>query len=212
MDDDWNALEGCDAMKICILMGSYRETGNTATLLIPFIQEIERLGGVIENINLSKRQIEPCTACWTCQDVFEEPGCSKHDDMEGIFQSVLSSDCVVFATPIYSWYCTPVLKAVLDRLVYSMNKYYGETEGPCLWEGKPCAVITTCGYEIEYGSGVFEEGIKRYAEHSRLKYIGKLAVRDIDGRPDFKTESAVNAARTFARTVIHGLAPSTHVR
>jgi len=29
------------------------------------------------------------------------------------------------------------MKAVLDRLVYGMNKYYGREKGPSLWEGKP---------------------------------------------------------------------------
>lgn len=37
------------------------------------------------------------------------------------------------ATPIYSWYCTPPMKALLDRLVYGMNKYYGDEKGPSLW-------------------------------------------------------------------------------
>jgi len=34
-------------------------------------------------------------------------------------------DLLVLASPIYSWYCSPPMKAVLDRLVYGMNKYYG---------------------------------------------------------------------------------------
>ena len=28
------------------------------------------------------------------------------------------------------------MKAVLDRLVYGMNKYYGEQKRPALWAGK----------------------------------------------------------------------------
>ncbi len=93
------------------------------------------------------------------------------------------------------------MKAVLDRLVYGLNKYYGETKGPCLWEGKKCALVTTCGYEIEDGAGVFEEGLKRYSKHSNLHYLGKLAVRDVDGKDYFKNESAVEAARMFANKV-----------
>lgn len=52
------------------------------------------------------------------------------------------------------------MKSVMDRLVYGMNKYYGDLEGPYLWEGKKRALITTCGYEIEVGTGVFEEGLR----------------------------------------------------
>lgn len=189
-------------MRICLLMGSYRETGNTATLLRPFLEELAAGGAEVEYIDVSSRHIEPCTACWTCQDVFEQPGCPKRDDFDTVAEAVLRSDCIVLATPIYSWYCTPALKALLDRLVYSMNKYYGKTPGPCLWEGKSCAIVTTCGYGIEYGAGVFEEGIKRFARHSRLLYLGMLAVRDIDGRDYFRNETASTAAREFARYLI----------
>ena len=185
-------------MKITILMGSYRAAGNTATLLRPFVDELERLGAVVECLPVARMRIEPCTACWQCQDRFDEPGCPKADDMGTIFASVISCDCLVFATPVYSWYCTPALKAVMDRLVYGMNKYYGESQGPCLWEGKALALVTTCGYDIEHGAGVLEEGIRRYAAHSRLRYLGKLAVRDVDGIGCFTSEAAVGQARAFA--------------
>ncbi len=41
-----------------------------------------------------------------------------------IFDKVRAT-LIVLATPIYSWYCTPPMKALLDRLVYGMDKYYG---------------------------------------------------------------------------------------
>lgn len=49
-------------------------------------------------------------------------------------------------------------------------------KGPCLWENKKPGHIITCGYDIEYGAGIFEEGIKRYAELSMLRYSGKIAM------------------------------------
>jgi multimeric flavodoxin WrbA len=192
-------------MRICILFGSLRENSNTGLLVQPFIAELERLGAAIDFITLKDKNIEPCTACWTCQNIFEEPGCPKNDDMKIVFEAVLKSDCIIFASPIYSWYCTPPMKAVMDRLVYGMNKYYGDTEGPCLWEGKKCALVTTCGYEIEEGAGVFEEGLRRYSKHSNLHYLGKLAVQDIDGKSYFQNESAVNAAKEFAVKVYDSL-------
>lgn len=41
-------------------------------------------------------------------------------------EKVLASDLIVLATPIYSWYCTPPMKAIMDRLVYGLCKYYGD--------------------------------------------------------------------------------------
>ncbi len=192
-------------MRICILFGSLRNNSNTALLLQPFMDELKGLGTEVDILTIKDMHIEPCTACWTCQNVFEGPGCPKNDDMNKIYESVLKSDCIIFASPIYSWYCTPPMKAVMDRLVYGMNKYYGDTEGPCLWEGKKCALVTTCGYEIEAGAGVFEEGLRRYCKHSNLHYLGKLAARDIDGKSYFKSETVVNSARDFANKVYNSL-------
>ena len=191
-------------MRICILFGSLRSNSNTGLLLKPFMEEMEDLGVEIDYITLRDKHIEPCTGCWTCQNIFKEPGCPKEDDMIDIYEGVLRADCIIFATPIYSWYCTPPMKAVMDRLVYGMNKYYGDLEGPCLWEGKSCGLITTCGYEIEEGAGVFEEGLRRYTRHSKLHYIGKLAVRD-RGKKYFRSRSAVEAARKFARRIFESL-------
>ena len=56
--------------------------------------------------------------------------------MEEIFRRVLACEVLVLATPIYSWYCTPPMKAVLDRLVYGMNKYYGEKKAPPCGRGR----------------------------------------------------------------------------
>lgn len=44
--------------------------------------------------------------------------------------SILASDKIILAAPIYSWSCPAPMKALLDRLVYGMNKYYGDEKGP----------------------------------------------------------------------------------
>jgi multimeric flavodoxin WrbA len=191
-------------MKICILFGSLRDNSNTGLLLQPFTTELKRLGAEVDYITLKDLNIEPCTACGTCQNIFEEPGCPKRDDMKRIYESVLKSDCIIFASPIYSWYCTTPMKSVLDRLVYGMNKYYGVTKGPCLWEGKKCAMVTTCGYKIEDGVGIFEEGLKKYSKHSKLQYLGKLAARDKGDKAHFISEAVVQEAKEFAAKIYNG--------
>ena len=192
-------------MKVSILFGSLRNNSNNKLLLQPFITELQNNNVEVDFLTLKDMHIEPCTACWRCQDIFNKPGCPKKDDMEIIYSSVLEADCIVFASPIYSWYCTPPLKAVMDRLVYGLNKYYGTEPGPCLWKNKKLALVTTCGYEIEEGAGVFEEGVKRYAKHSNLHYLGMLAVRDLDSKTEFTNDKAVALAKNYAHTVIHSI-------
>lgn len=194
-------------MRVLILMGSMRKKGNTAELAKPFTATLTEHGVQVKTIWLRDLSITPCDACWACQYVPDRYGCAKDDDMQSIATDILSSDCIILATPIYSFFCTAPMKAMLDRH-YGMNKYYGDTPGPSLWEGKKTGIIATCGYEPTYAASPFEDAVKKLCEHSRLAYIGMLAVRDEDDRVSFQTEEAVGASIAFAQKVIHSCSPS----
>ena len=183
--------------KICILMGSPRLNGNTAELLKPFIKELENNGNSIVYITLADKKIQPCKGCYACQQIEGLYGCVQEDDVERIMENIIESDCIVFATPIYTWYCTAPMKALLDRL-YGLNKFYGNAKGS-LWEGKRIAIIATHGYDVKYGTEPFETGIKRLCEHSNLKYVGMYSVRDEDDIASFQTIEAVSGAEEFAK-------------
>ena len=45
----------------------------------------------------------------------DEYGCVITDDATFIMEEIIRCDCIIFATPIYSWYCTAPMKALLDR-------------------------------------------------------------------------------------------------
>ncbi len=190
-------------MKYCILMGGPRKNGNTSKLLKPFIEELELNQVQYDLIWLYDKNIEPCTACRKCQKDWTIFGCRYSDDMQEIFDKIYDCDAIILATPIYSWFCTPPMKSLLDRLVYGMNKYYGDKKGPSLWDGKKLAVITTCGYRPEDGADLFEEGIKRYCKHSQLKYIGMLAERDLGYKSVFITDDKIEHSRSFAQQLIN---------
>ena len=121
-------------MKICVLMGSPRFNGNTAELLKPFMEELNAGGAEAEYITLADKHISSCLGCYECQHVTGEYGCMQQDDMQDIVEQIISSDCFVLATPIYTWYCPPEMKAMLDRF-FGMNKFYGRGKGS-LWKGK----------------------------------------------------------------------------
>lgn len=187
-------------MKFCILMASPRLKGNTAELLKPFLSELEDNKSEVTYITLSEKNILPCKGCYACQDVSDKYGCTQKDDVLEIMDKIIESDCIVLATPIYSWYCTAPMKALLDRH-YGLNKFYGNAKGS-LWEGKNVAIIATHGYDVEYGAGPFETGIKRLCEHSNLKYMGMYSVRHEEDISSFQTEKAMNGAKLFARKLL----------
>jgi multimeric flavodoxin WrbA len=181
-------------------MGSPRLQGNTAELLKPFISELEDNHAEVNYITLQDKNILPCKGCYYCQNISGEYGCIQQDDVKEIMDSIIDSDCLILATPIYSWYCPAPMKALLDRH-YGLNKYYGIATGS-LWEGKKVAIIATHGYDAEYGAGPFETGVKRLCEHSNLEYLGMYSVRDEDDLASFQTEDAVQGARLFAQKLL----------
>lgn len=188
-------------MKTLVLMASPRKKGNTFQILDKFLEEAKILEEETKTIWLYDKEIKPCIACRNCQKDHSIFGCIYKDDVEEIFNEILKSDLIILVTPIYSWYSTAPLKALLDRLVYGMNKYYGEERGPSLWKEKKIAIISTCGYPVEKGFDLFEEGIKRYAKHSQLIYLGSLVEHDRGYKSVFMDEEKEKRAREFARKI-----------
>ena len=189
-------------MKVLVLMGSPRKGGNTAALLAPFCEELRSAGAETETVWLYDRDIRPCLACRRCQEDWTAFSCGQQDDVQELFDKVLESDCVVLATPIYAWYCTAPVKAVLDRLVYGMNKFYGAKKGPSLWQGKAMALLMTCGYRPEKGCDLFEEGMRRYCKHAGLRYLGSHAERHLGYDTVFMDPEKEARTRAFARQLL----------
>lgn len=189
-------------MRYLIVMGSPRKNGNTASILSVFTDELAKSGADINCIWLYDKDLKPCIACRTCQDIFDAFGCPIKDDVQEIYDQILESDCIILATPVYSWFCPAPMKALLDRLVYGMNKFYGDLKGPSLWSGKNIAILSTCGYKPEKGADLFIEGMKRYCKHSRLEYLGELVLRDSGYRHTFLDDEKIKQTKSFAEYII----------
>lgn len=188
-------------MKLCVLMGSPRTQGNTAALLEEFLRQWEELGEESRVISLSQSRIEPCLGCMACQACMDGLGCVQQDDFSAIFQEMSGADLILLATPIYAWYCTAPLKALLDRAVYAANKNYGPQKGPALLAGGSVASLPTCGYPPEKGADLWEEGLRRMCRHSRMNYLGMFCGRDFGRNVPFLDEEKRQGVRAFARTL-----------
>ena len=187
-------------MQICILNGSPRLHGNTAELLKPFVEALTQGGATLANYTLTKMNIASCKGCYHCQDVPNEYGCFQKDDMHEVAKSIIESDLIVLATPIYSWFCTTELKAVLDRF-YGLAKYYRSANGNLI-EGKRMAILATHGYDAAYAADPFVIGMQRMCEHYHLRYDGMYSVRDVDDLASFQTKQAISGAKEFARYLL----------
>lgn len=188
-------------MKYTILMGSPRHNGNTAALLQPFLEENEKLGIEQEVIWLYEQNIQPCVGCKTCQDIVGALGCVHNDDFERLYHKVLDSDLIVLATPIYSWFCTPPMKAMLDRLIYGGCKYYGAERQESVLTGKQVVTFTTCGYPPEKGADLWGAALLRWCKHSGSRYLGMYCHRDTGNKDEFMNERVDADVRAYARAL-----------
>lgn len=187
-------------MRVLILMGSPRLSGNTAELCKPFLQALAAGGAETRCLPVAPLTIHPCRGCYACQNVPDVYGCVQKDDMDTVVENVLWADLIVLAAPIYSWYCPAGMKALLDRH-YGLNKFYGSASGS-LWAGKSVALLLTYGYEQDYATGPFVTGVQRLCAHSHLHYRGMYGVRDEDDLASFQTPEAVAGARAFAAALL----------
>lgn len=193
-------------MHCCVLFASPRGgLSNTRALLMEFLAEWHDAGHSFVIHSLYDEAITPCMACRGCQYDWSEPGCVIDDDMTGIFEEILHCDLLLLASPIYNWFCTAPLKAAMDRCIYALCKYYGDEKGPSLWEGTAVAALTTCGYRVEKGADVWEEGLRRTCKHARLRYLGLHGERHTGYNVPFMDEGKAARTRQFAREVMDRL-------
>lgn len=99
-------------MKILAISASPRLDGNSDVLCEQFLKGASDAGHSVEKINLAKMNITPCIACYGCRNTHH---CVKNDDMEFILQSLITSDVVVLATPVYFYSMAAQMKIMIDR-------------------------------------------------------------------------------------------------
>lgn len=71
---------------------------------------------------IQKMKLCYCTGCWSCW--WKTPGrCSKPDNAEQIFRSVIGADFVIFASPLMAGFTSSALKKITDRLIVLLHPY-----------------------------------------------------------------------------------------
>lgn len=99
-------------MKIIVLTGSPNVNGSSNMLANEFIKGAIESGNEVVTLDTAHINVKPCGGCVACG--YEGP-CVQKDDMEKIKKEILSSDMIVFVTPLYYYSMTAQLKTVIDR-------------------------------------------------------------------------------------------------
>lgn len=183
-------------MKVCMMMATPRRKGSTAALAGYFADELEKNGVEVEFFDLCKQPVEPCVGCDLCQSGGAEYICSRKDGMGELLSHIFAADCFVYVTPIYSWFCTPQLKAFMDRL-YGTFRFAPNAPVSSLWSGQKLALITTCGGSTERNADLLDESVRRGSGPNAMDYVGMLAIQS-----GFAPDEGERRAREFAGKVM----------
>lgn len=177
-------------MKLTAFLGSPRKGGNTDILTERVLDGAREVGIDTESVALRSLRIRGCVGCERCWQVEGRP-CAIADDMIPLYDTIATSDVLLFATPVY-WYApTAIMKAFMDRLVP-----FNRPQGRPLIDGKRAILVTA--YE-EQGCTAAEPLVRMFElsfDYLGLDLVGRLIVDGVGpkgavlSRPD-----ALEAAR-----------------
>ena len=166
-------------VKILAIQGSPRpKASNTEILLQEFLKGTQSQGAETETAYLKDKEIHSCVGCYTCWA--KTPGvCVFKDDMPELLEKVRSCDIIVYATPLYNYNMTSLLKAFQERLLPLADPHLiktGETyRHPPRYEvNRKMVLLSTCGFpEISHFDGL--RHVFRQIERSgQIPLIGEI--------------------------------------
>lgn len=105
-------------MNILVITGSPHKKGTSALLADKFIAGATEAGNTVSRFDTIFHVTQPCLACNYCKRNANK--CIQDDDMELIWEKLISSDIIVFVTPLYYFGMSAQLKKVIDRF-YAIN-------------------------------------------------------------------------------------------
>ena len=166
-------------VKILAIQGSPRpKVSNTEILLREFLKGAQSQGAETETIYLKDKDIHSCVGCYTCWA--KTPGvCVFKDDMPELLEKVRDCNIIVYATPLYNYNMTSLLKAFQERLLPLSDPHLtktGETyRHPPRYEvNRKVVLLSNCGFpEISHFDGL--RHVFRHIEQSgQIPLVGEI--------------------------------------
>ena len=158
--------------KVTIINGSLRVMGNTDELLKALIKGTKKTEINSKQYVLRDKTIADCKGCYYC---YNHSSCSIKDDMHEIHQELQNSDLLIFASPLYWWGVTGLMKTFIDRLYLYYPKKNAE-----LIAGKKIIILTPMHVnEIEHGEKTVKSEIEPLSITSKYIFT-RLGIKILD--------------------------------
>ena len=188
-------------MKITALLGSAKKKGNTATVLGWVREELESQGHTVEVIYLNNKSINGCLGCAKCREKPDEIACVQRDDVLDILEQMISSDAVLYASPVYFWGFSSQIKALIDRS-YSLVTNYHKPGHTSLMKDKSVGLLVTGADLYEDNAEGLFVAFDRIVDFLLARKSGELYVGGCSvpaELPDKVKAQAADLARSLGR-------------
>ncbi|MBU3953257.1 MAG: flavodoxin family protein [Proteobacteria bacterium] len=150
-------------MKITAILGSPRKKGVTSEIAKGFLTRAKTNGADITSYFLNTMDFKGCQGCHLCKT--QQESCVLTDDLTPALGDLVSSDIMVFASPIYFWEVTGQFKCFFDRTWSLVKPDYMTNPHPVRMDmGKKAVWISS--------QGDTQEKYKEVVD----KYVGFLAM------------------------------------
>ena len=184
-------------MKILAINSSHRgRSGLTQLILERLLQGASDEGAICETVFLNELTINICKACEHChkQDTLFQ--CVYNDDFNLVIDKIKSADIVVYATPIYVFTMSSLLKIFLERLYGTSNiSDFKITRSRLFFHhvnkeisSQPFVLLSCCNNLEKLTSKSLLSYFKIYAKFSDAKMVGTLIRRSINLMQGVKNE------------------------
>jgi len=126
---DYKKFEPKKIKNIVVFDGGYRSNKNSKTsfMVNHFIDGAKDAGANVECFKLKDYNIKDCTGCYSCwtkspgECIFDHK--KVEDDMSMLRKKYREADLVVFASPLYIFNVSGILKTFMDRLLPVLQPY-----------------------------------------------------------------------------------------
>ena len=137
-------------------------------------------GAETETLYLKDYEINHCLGCFNCWT--KTPGvCVHRDDMPALLEKLLAADVLVFATPLYVFTVTGLMKDFMDRMIPNLQPFILQrgdqlahpARHPEAWP-KKVVVISNCGFPERHHFSALEETFRVFASNPDLELIATI--------------------------------------
>ena len=184
---------------VCIL-GSPKESGNTATIVKEIVGVFESHNIVTKTISLGAVDIKFCVGCKNC---YQTGKCIHNDDVNEIVEYIFDSDIVLIASPSYWGDVTAQMKQFIDRCTPYCDT--NESRLPIPNGKHGVAIAIRAGQNKKENENLLST-IEHFLGHLDIPLEYRFTVESIDTEDDLnKNPSVLKRARDFGNEILKSI-------